>query len=178
MRWASARSRHDGSPTDTQADTKSRTLHQGTVDHCLKSRRRHYEEGSGISTVSFRELHEWVLIVTCKQLVWSTRIGRNMPIWILCILETKTKVGNTVAKTPSHVPTQTSMRHQPYPNHTPIHHTKKECVSVPRPENFGLSNPQFTRVFVKFFVLYFQTVTVEGSTCLTYTGLYVFIINR
>ncbi len=26
---------------------------------------------------------EWVLITTCKQLVWSTRIVRNMPIWIL-----------------------------------------------------------------------------------------------
>ena len=27
---------------------------------------------------------DWVLISTCKQLVWSNRIGRNMPIWILC----------------------------------------------------------------------------------------------
>ncbi len=27
--------------------------------------------------------HEWVLIATCKQLVWSIRIGRNMPIWFL-----------------------------------------------------------------------------------------------
>ncbi len=26
-------------------------------------------------------MNEWVLIATCKQLVWSTRIGRNMPIW-------------------------------------------------------------------------------------------------
>ncbi len=29
---------------------------------------------------------EWVLITTCKQLVWSTRIVRNMPIWILCLI--------------------------------------------------------------------------------------------
>ncbi len=28
----------------------------------------------------------WVLISTCKQLVWSNRIGRNMPIWILCLI--------------------------------------------------------------------------------------------
>ena len=28
-------------------------------------------------------MNEWVLIATCKQLVWSTRIGRNMPIWNL-----------------------------------------------------------------------------------------------
>jgi hypothetical protein len=26
-------------------------------------------------------MNEWVLITTCKQLVWSTRIGRNMSIW-------------------------------------------------------------------------------------------------
>ncbi len=32
------------------------------------------------------KLNEWVLIATCKQLVWSTRIGRNMPIWILTYL--------------------------------------------------------------------------------------------
>ncbi len=25
--------------------------------------------------------NEWVLIATCKQLVWSTRIVRNIPIW-------------------------------------------------------------------------------------------------
>jgi len=25
-------------------------------------------------------LDDWVLIATCKQLVWSNRIGRNMPI--------------------------------------------------------------------------------------------------
>ena len=30
-------------------------------------------------------MNEWVLIATCKQLVWSSRIGRNMPIWILCL---------------------------------------------------------------------------------------------
>jgi hypothetical protein len=30
-------------------------------------------------------MNEWVLIATCKQLVWSTRIGRNMPIWILWV---------------------------------------------------------------------------------------------
>jgi hypothetical protein len=28
-------------------------------------------------------MNEWVLIATCKQLVWSTRIDRNMTIWIL-----------------------------------------------------------------------------------------------
>ena len=27
-----------------------------------------------------------VLITTCKQLVWSIRIGRNMPIWVLCLI--------------------------------------------------------------------------------------------
>ncbi len=31
-------------------------------------------------------MNEWVLIGTCKQLVWSTRIGRNMPIWILSLV--------------------------------------------------------------------------------------------
>ncbi len=29
-------------------------------------------------------MNEWILIASCKQLVWCTRIGRNMPIWILC----------------------------------------------------------------------------------------------
>jgi hypothetical protein len=28
---------------------------------------------------------DWVLIATCKQLVWSNRIGWNMPIWNLCL---------------------------------------------------------------------------------------------
>ena len=27
-----------------------------------------------------------VLIATCKQLVWSIRIGRNIPIWVLCLI--------------------------------------------------------------------------------------------
>jgi hypothetical protein len=27
-----------------------------------------------------------VLIATCKQLVWSNRIGRNMPIWVLWLM--------------------------------------------------------------------------------------------
>jgi hypothetical protein len=31
-------------------------------------------------------MNEWVLIATCKQLVWSNRIGRNMPIWVLLIV--------------------------------------------------------------------------------------------
>jgi hypothetical protein len=31
-------------------------------------------------------MNEWVLVPTCKQLVWSTRIGRNMTIWILCLI--------------------------------------------------------------------------------------------
>ncbi len=40
VRWASTRSRHDGSPTDTQADTKGRNPRQGTANHCLTSCRR------------------------------------------------------------------------------------------------------------------------------------------
>ncbi len=35
MRWTSARSRNDGRPTDTQADTKSRSPRQDAADHCL-----------------------------------------------------------------------------------------------------------------------------------------------
>ncbi len=32
-------------------------------------------------------LRIWIdLIATCKQLVWSIRIGRNMPIWVLCLI--------------------------------------------------------------------------------------------
>jgi hypothetical protein len=31
-------------------------------------------------------MNEWVLITTCKHLVWSTRIGRNIPIWILRLI--------------------------------------------------------------------------------------------
>ncbi len=31
---------------------------------------------------SLEWMNEWILIATCKHLVWSTRIGRNMPIWI------------------------------------------------------------------------------------------------
>jgi hypothetical protein len=32
------------------------------------------------------QTNELVLIATCKQLVWSTRIGRNMTIWILILV--------------------------------------------------------------------------------------------
>jgi hypothetical protein len=38
------------------------------------------------SPENMSRMNEWVLISTCKQLVWSTRIGRNMPIWILCLI--------------------------------------------------------------------------------------------
>ena len=31
-------------------------------------------------------VEEEVLIATCKQLVWSIRIGRNMPIWVLWLI--------------------------------------------------------------------------------------------
>jgi hypothetical protein len=34
----------------------------------------------------FSYLNEWVLIDTCKQLVWSTRKGRNISIQILCLI--------------------------------------------------------------------------------------------
>jgi hypothetical protein len=33
--------------------------------------------------ISLIAMNEWILIGTCKQLVWSIRIGRNMPIWVL-----------------------------------------------------------------------------------------------
>ncbi len=43
--------------------------------------------GSLINPVYVRHVdNEWVLISTCKQLVWSTRIGRNMSIWILYLI--------------------------------------------------------------------------------------------
>ena len=32
------------------------------------------------TTFCLGRMNEWVLIATCKQFVWSTRIGRNMPI--------------------------------------------------------------------------------------------------
>ena len=35
MRWASARSRHDGIPTVTQAKTKIRSPHQGVTDQSI-----------------------------------------------------------------------------------------------------------------------------------------------
>ena len=57
MRWASARPRGDGRPTDTQADTKSQSPRQGATDHCLTSRRRCCAEGGGIATVSLHELY-------------------------------------------------------------------------------------------------------------------------
>ncbi len=37
-------------------------------------------------TRSHIRMNEWVLITTCKPLVWSNRIRRNMPIWILCLI--------------------------------------------------------------------------------------------
>ncbi len=43
-----------------------------------------HREGSGVYSTEIE--NEWVLIATCKQLVWSIRIGRNMPIWVLCLI--------------------------------------------------------------------------------------------
>jgi hypothetical protein len=42
---------------DTQDETKNRSPHQGTADHCLKSRRRRCAEEVSEATVSLRELH-------------------------------------------------------------------------------------------------------------------------
>jgi hypothetical protein len=57
IRWVSTQSRHDGSPTDTQADTESRSPRQGAADHCLMSRRIRCAEEVVIVTVLLRELH-------------------------------------------------------------------------------------------------------------------------
>ncbi len=46
-------------PTDTQSDTQSRSPRQGTVDHCLTSRRRRYIEEVTIATVLLYELYSW-----------------------------------------------------------------------------------------------------------------------
>jgi hypothetical protein len=51
MRWARGRSRHNGSPTDTQTDTQTRNPRQGVSNHCLMSWRRHCEEEVTIVTV-------------------------------------------------------------------------------------------------------------------------------
>ena len=73
MRWASARSRHDGNPTDTQTDTKSRSPRQGDDDHCSSR-----EEDDVLKEVALPRYR-------CAN----------------CILETKTKVGSTAAKAPA-----------------------------------------------------------------------------
>jgi hypothetical protein len=95
IRWGSARPRHDGSPTDTQADTPSRSPPQGIADHCLTSRRRRCAE-------------KWSLSRYCCA---------------NCILETKTKVGSTAAKAPAlrtnpkigESPQRTQTTHPPIP---------------------------------------------------------------
>ena len=73
MRWVSTRSRQDGSPTDTQAETKSRSPHQGAADDFLKSRSR--EEDAALRK-------------------WPKPRYRCAS----CNLETKTQVGSTAAK--------------------------------------------------------------------------------
>ena len=37
-----------------------------------------------------KSMYEWVLIGIWKKLVWSTRTGRTVPIWILAIIFTQT----------------------------------------------------------------------------------------
>jgi hypothetical protein len=73
MRWASARSRHDGSPTDTQTDTKNRTLVRAPP-----------------TIVSSRQEED----VSLKEVTLTRYRCAN------CILETKTKVGSTTTKVP------------------------------------------------------------------------------
>jgi hypothetical protein len=43
-------------------------------------------EHIAVLTPGVTELNWRVLIATCKQLVWSNRIARNMPIWVLCLI--------------------------------------------------------------------------------------------
>jgi hypothetical protein len=71
----------------------------GTVDVEETCRDRHLDRripfplGLLGLTTSLVRRHHWtdielnwrVLIATCKQLVWSIRIGRNMPIWVLLL---------------------------------------------------------------------------------------------
>ena len=58
MRWVSTRSRRDGSPTDTQANTQSqsRSPRQGAADHCLKLWRKRCAAGVAFM---LRELKSW-----------------------------------------------------------------------------------------------------------------------
>ncbi len=72
MWWVSERSRHDGSPTDTQVDTKNRTPRQGAP------------------TIVWRHEEDDAL----KEVALSRYRCAN------CILETKTKVGSTSTKVP------------------------------------------------------------------------------
>ena len=72
MRWASTRSRHDGSSTDTQADTKTEVLVR--VPPTIVSR---HEEDAVLKEVELSRYR-------CAN----------------CILETKTKVGSTTSKVP------------------------------------------------------------------------------
>jgi hypothetical protein len=103
------RSRHDGSPTHTQADTESRSPRQGVTDHCLMSRRRRYTEEVVIATV---------LLAVVRDVFLKLKQRSEAPQW----------------KSRTHVSTQISMRRPPYPNHTPTHHTNHvtkvmgECV--------------------------------------------------
>jgi hypothetical protein len=94
MRWVSARSRHDGSPTDTQTDTQSRIPPQGTGEtHVVK---KTMCGGSG----------------HCHGTV-----ARD------AFLKLKQKSEAPQRKPRSHVPTQILMRRSPHPNHTHTHHT-------------------------------------------------------
>ena len=56
MRWASARSRCDKRPTNTQDNTQNRSPRQGAADHRLKSQRRRCAEEVACATVNLREL--------------------------------------------------------------------------------------------------------------------------
>ncbi len=57
--------------------TWMRRIHE-VIRHCC------WHTGRGWTCVNYGlELNWRVLIATCKQLVWSIRIGRNIPIWVL-----------------------------------------------------------------------------------------------
>ncbi len=96
-----------------QSLTKSESIDLTTIithlrlSHlCLLLQVRLGVAGSGVQLVQtdrgqfhflLADLNEWILITTCKNLVWSTLIGRIMSIWIL-LFTTQGKVGLTLTK--------------------------------------------------------------------------------
>ena len=92
--WWSSSIRKISTTEEGRSTYKSSLIFTHIVYRCVRLSCPYFQEGLCVcKRDGLPANHHWysllnwrVLIATCKQLVWSIRIGRNIPIWVLCLI--------------------------------------------------------------------------------------------